>query len=446
MPGLASIRSLSVALAVAAALATCTPDRPPERGRSGEPTANPEAPGGSVQGPGTGDPGAEDPFRWQLAPPRFEDFPAGEAWAGRPAQVDLTSHPKARLFRTALERGAASGPNFAGRYTLVAWGCGTMCSEFMIVDAGTGRVYEGLTEPVAPRFSLESRLLVFDAPEAPEGEAACGGCTEAYYLWHGGRLELIPPETWVSSAPPPPSAVELLATARREEDARLALARIAVAAGESGPGDSAGPGESATPEGQAPEGGPIPSPAGGPGAILAGLTPGPSRPTWDRLLVRGRNGSRFLFDDEVSGGELRRTHVFRVYVETLDAYAIERIYMPEGGHFFLVDAGTTAVTEIDGEPYPSPDGRRFVTASLDLVAGHRPNRLRVYRMETDGPVLEWEVEPRDWGPQATAWRDPATIVLERAALDTTTTPFGLVTTLVTLRREGGSWALGGAGR
>ena len=44
-------------------------------------------------------------------------------------------------YRTRLREGAAEGPNFAGRYTVVIWGCGTGCAQMGVVDSKTGRVY-----------------------------------------------------------------------------------------------------------------------------------------------------------------------------------------------------------------------------------------------------------------------------------------------------------------
>jgi hypothetical protein len=42
---------------------------------------------------------------------------------GKPALPQL-GDPDARLYKTAIRRGAASGPNFAGEYTVVGHGCG----------------------------------------------------------------------------------------------------------------------------------------------------------------------------------------------------------------------------------------------------------------------------------------------------------------------------------
>ena len=47
----------------------------------------------------------------------------------------------ARRYKTVLRRGATVGPNFAGHYTIVAWGCGTSCVTLAVVDAGTGSVH-----------------------------------------------------------------------------------------------------------------------------------------------------------------------------------------------------------------------------------------------------------------------------------------------------------------
>ncbi len=56
--------------------------------------------------------------------PRFEAF-STPVISLKPARVDLESHPLAKRYRTRLREGAAEGPNFAGHFTIVGWGCGT---------------------------------------------------------------------------------------------------------------------------------------------------------------------------------------------------------------------------------------------------------------------------------------------------------------------------------
>lgn len=56
------------------------------------------------------------------------------------SKVDLSSHPRARMFRTRLGRGAEKGANFAGHYALVSWGCGSECQGSLVVDLTSGKV------------------------------------------------------------------------------------------------------------------------------------------------------------------------------------------------------------------------------------------------------------------------------------------------------------------
>lgn len=135
---------------------------------------------------------APDPSQRRL--PRFEDYPVREVYRGRPAPVDLASAPGAQRFRTVLREGAARGPNFAGRYTVVEWGCGSPCHAFAIVDARTGRVYfVPQTANAGAEYRLDSRLFVIDG-ERRYREAygdsipgALAGVT-TFYRWTGTRL------------------------------------------------------------------------------------------------------------------------------------------------------------------------------------------------------------------------------------------------------------------
>ena len=101
--------------------------------------------------------------------------------------------------------GAKDGPNFAGHYTIVRWGCGSDCRQFAIVDARTGTVYfpRELTQidsgpyigddPLASEESLQfrrdSRLLI------AVGRRYVGekdrGIGKYYYRWQNNKLKLI---------------------------------------------------------------------------------------------------------------------------------------------------------------------------------------------------------------------------------------------------------------
>ena len=147
-------------------------------------------------------------------PPRFEDFPVVENFQGKLVRVDFSSHPNARTFRTRLKEGAQKGPNFAGHYALVSWGCGNECGGSLIIDLPTGKVY-GLTEPssepplgLAARvkrkvldfsrglnFRVTSKLLIVDPP-CPKDYNPCvsfGRSQEPvrYYIMEHDGLRLI---------------------------------------------------------------------------------------------------------------------------------------------------------------------------------------------------------------------------------------------------------------
>src|SRR5262249_54541160 len=78
--------------------------------------------------------------------PRFEDYPVARVFEGRPARpIFLRNRDKLKekdkSFRVKVAQGLANGPNFAGHYSVVEWGCGRDCVEFVIADTMTGRLF-----------------------------------------------------------------------------------------------------------------------------------------------------------------------------------------------------------------------------------------------------------------------------------------------------------------
>ena len=131
--------------------------------------------------------------------PRFEDYRADAAFKGSPAAVVTEGSKLARTYRTRLREGAAKGPNFAGRFTLVSWGCGASCQEWAVVDARTGQVSEWMIRTsVGAEFRADSRLLLVDTPklaaEAFGGKvpANCTDCgTPGAYEWRDGAWHAV---------------------------------------------------------------------------------------------------------------------------------------------------------------------------------------------------------------------------------------------------------------
>jgi len=99
--------------------------------------------------------------------PRFENYPAGEAYRGKNAPVVLSGDN--RWYRTRLRWAAAQKPDFGGHCILTAWGCGTSCLVGAVIDANTGKVtwfphsiccWPGdVDRPI--QYRLSSRLVIF---------------------------------------------------------------------------------------------------------------------------------------------------------------------------------------------------------------------------------------------------------------------------------------------
>jgi hypothetical protein len=73
--------------------------------------------------------------------PKFDQFPAQKEVTKDWIPANTAGNPQAQRFRTVLKRGTTTdGPNFAGFYSVVGWGCGTSCVSFAIVNRKSGQV------------------------------------------------------------------------------------------------------------------------------------------------------------------------------------------------------------------------------------------------------------------------------------------------------------------
>ena len=71
----------------------------------------------------------------------LSDYPA-TVYHGRPKMPDFSGRDRDfASYRTRIRDGLEAGPNFAGHYALIQFGCGTGCSATIIADAITGRVF-----------------------------------------------------------------------------------------------------------------------------------------------------------------------------------------------------------------------------------------------------------------------------------------------------------------
>ena len=98
--------------------------------------------------------------------PKFTDYPAKDFYKGKNAPVIVDANSK--FFKTRLRWATKNQkPNFAGRYILTFWGCGTSCVQGAAIDAKTGKVYfwgfstVSIDAEEIVRYNSNSRLIIF---------------------------------------------------------------------------------------------------------------------------------------------------------------------------------------------------------------------------------------------------------------------------------------------
>jgi hypothetical protein len=161
-----------------------------------------------------------------IQPPRFEDYEVNETFTGPPVAPQIVTLEE-RQYRTKIREGVDKGygiegsdgkerpgPNFAGPYFVITWGCGSPCLMAAIVDAKTGRVYPPPFHhgpghsyfqvpwafPATPplNYRLDSRLLIANICESDtvfrlDGQVSYQAhkCGPHYFLMGENGLRLI---------------------------------------------------------------------------------------------------------------------------------------------------------------------------------------------------------------------------------------------------------------
>ncbi len=144
--------------------------------------------------------------------PRFAEYPVSERFTSAPVMPDFSIAPAAKKFMGQIRSGSRNGPNFAGRYTIVDWGCGSECQSFVIVDAKTGAIFQpDVTAAWGLLYKRDSNLLIVNPliPDVRAGGPPPEWLVSRYYTWDGRKLTqvaenrtaVIDPQTGEASAP-----------------------------------------------------------------------------------------------------------------------------------------------------------------------------------------------------------------------------------------------------
>ncbi len=116
----------------------------------------------------------------------FTKYHTNKVFSGEVTPIDFTHNPRLERFKEVLSQEVKKGPNFSGAYRIIELGCGTNCTQIIIVNIETGKIYDCVGTCGLSVYTLDSSLLIIN-PEAPDGSIQYPhGCiTEFYFLKDG---------------------------------------------------------------------------------------------------------------------------------------------------------------------------------------------------------------------------------------------------------------------
>ncbi len=84
-------------------------------------------------------------------------------YKGKLKSPDFSSLPGSKRFITRITEGCKEGVNFAGKYTLITWGCGSPCQSGVIVDRTNGKIYGDYSTAYGSEFRKDSKLIILNS-------------------------------------------------------------------------------------------------------------------------------------------------------------------------------------------------------------------------------------------------------------------------------------------
>jgi hypothetical protein len=135
------------------------------------------------------------------------------------------------------------------------------------------------------------------------------------------------------------------------------------------------------------------------------------------LRLRLASGRRVTLTDTLAEGDSHHRLVYEGFQPALDLHVVA-VSFYEGGTVLVFQDLTGQEKIIPGLPVASPDGRRFLSASIDLEAGYDPNRLEIWRVDQAGLHCEVALDgAARWGPDSVRWAGPNAVEFTRTTLD-----------------------------
>lgn len=98
---------------------------------------------------------------------KFDDYLVNNKTNLLKGKLDLDyfkSLPKEIKENIVAEYNKAKSPNFAGKYLILSWGCGSPCQENVIIDYENGKIVHSFSSSLGIDFKKNSRLVIINPP------------------------------------------------------------------------------------------------------------------------------------------------------------------------------------------------------------------------------------------------------------------------------------------
>lgn len=124
--------------------------------------------------------------------PSPDQYKVDKIYSGKTKMPQFKGRDKAyRNFRTRIHEGLEAGPNLAGEYSVIQFGCGSGCSSAFVASNRTGQVFDFPRGGENAMYltlqnSRDSRLLIAQWAGGDDN-----ACQIEFYEWKGDKANLI---------------------------------------------------------------------------------------------------------------------------------------------------------------------------------------------------------------------------------------------------------------
>lgn len=84
-------------------------------------------------------------------------------------------------------------------------------------------------------------------------------------------------------------------------------------------------------------------------------------------------------------------------------YVLMYVQHEEGNSWLLMNRKNGFQKDVEGKPYFSPDGKKVLTANVDLESGYSFNGFECFDVQGDTLEKRFAIATKDWGPQDVKW-------------------------------------------